>query len=335
MMIQYIGRHLRSKNLADSLYRNPTVSGTSWGHFSGSSMPAVCRCFSLCYNLHRFKVKGRGTSILLNFLPDSIIPWLLGGLLMLALFALSVTIRSWRESKRSPYFFLRMQAGKKMQRYLVASLVLILMTAAASAYAWQAPEEITPLVGILKHAKPNLEVMATASKQESAADESPEAVTINLTPSLEREVDFSASDLLEAQEASAPLTESTGEVGPENSVTGDAQLGGIAFALDISGNYKAIDPGYRFVEGFYTLYATFAYQGMADGMNWSWEWQRNGAPVDGGNQEWSYGEDGPGYIYFRPEDGFKSGEYSLAIWVDDELQNQAGFTVAEGVAANN
>jgi hypothetical protein len=270
-----------------------------------------------------------------NFLPNSILPWLLGALLLLALFALSVTIKSWRETKRSPYFFLRMQAGKKMQRYLVASLVLILLTAAASAYAWQAPDETTPLVGILKHAKPNLEVMDASPKQESVDDDSPEAVTINLIPSSAREVDFSASDLLEAPEALAPLNETSAGVGLENAVTGDAQLGGIAFSLDISGNYNAIDPGYRFVEGFYTLYATFAYQGMADGMNWSWDWQRNGTQVDGGNQEWSYGEEGPGYIYFRPEDGFKSGEYSLAIWVDDELQNQASFTVAEGVAASN
>jgi hypothetical protein len=222
-----------------------------------------------------------------------------------------------------------------MQRYLVASLVLILLTAAVSAYAWQVPEEITPLVGILKHAKPNLELIDDAPKQESMADDSPEAVTINLTPLSEREVDFSASDLQEVQEAPAPLNETSVEVGPENAVSGDAQLGGIAFSLDISGNYKAIDPGYRFVEGFYTLYATFTYQGMADGMNWSWEWQRNGAQIDGGNQEWSYGEEGPGYIYFRPEDGFKSGEYALAIWVDNELQNQAGFTVAEGIAASN
>ncbi len=222
-----------------------------------------------------------------------------------------------------------------MQRYMVASLVLILLTAVASAYAWQAPEEVTPLVGILKHAKPNLEVNDAAPQQETVADESPEAVIINLTPFSERDVDFSASDLLEAQEAPAPLAEPAVQVGPENTATENAQLGGIAFSLDVSGNYQAIDPGNRFVEGFYTLYATFAYQGMVDGMNWSWEWLRNGAQIDGGDQEWSYGEKGPGYIYFRPEDGFKSGEYSLAIWVDDELQNQAGFTVAEGVAANN
>ena len=270
-----------------------------------------------------------------DFLPNSIITWLLGGLLLLALFALSVTFKSWREAKRSPYFFMRMQAGKKMQRYLVVSFVLILMTAAASAYAWQSPEETVPLVGVLQHAKPNLGTFDAAAKQEETVEEAPGAITISLTPATERAVTISALDLLETQEESQPGPETASQVESDVSGPVDAQLGNITFSTDISGNYQAIDPGNRFLEGFYTLYATFSYQGMGDGLNWSWSWLRNGAQIEGGNQVWNYGEEGPGYIYFRPEEGFRAGEYSLAIWVNDELQNQSGFTVAEGIAASN
>lgn len=272
-----------------------------------------------------------------NFLPNSLTPWLLGGLVLLALFAFSVTIKSWRETKRSPYFFLRMQAGKKMQRYLVMSFVLVLLAAAASAYAWQIPEETTELVGVLKHAKPNPDVFEATEGEEPVADDSPESVTISLTPSSESAVTFSALDLVDSQEEPEPVQEETvvEQVAAENPVAVESQLGDISFSLDISGNYQAIDPGYQFVEGFYTLYATFAYRGMSDGQNWAWSWQRNGAEIEGGNQVWSYGQDGPGYIYFRPEEGFRSGEYSLVMWVGDELQSQSGFTVASGVAASN
>jgi hypothetical protein len=230
-----------------------------------------------------------------------------------------------------------MQAGKKMQRYLVMSFVLILLTAVVSAYAWQSPEETTELVGVLKHAKPNPEIFKATEVEEPAADDSPEAVIISLTPSSEREVAFSALDLVESQEEPQPVQEEVvvEQVVAENPVTADSQLDGISFSLDINGNYQAIDPGYQFTEGFYTLYATFAYRGMSDGLNWAWSWQRNGAEIEGGNQVWSYGQEGPGYIYFRPEEGFRSGEYSLAIWVADELQSQSGFTVASGVAASN
>ena len=279
---------------------------------------------------------------MLNFLPESILPWLLGGLVLLALFALSATIKSWRESKRSPYYFLRMQAGRRMQRYLVMSFALVLLAAAASAYAWQVPEESAELVGVLKHAKPNPEILDQVNEPESPTDEGPGAVTVNLAPASDRDIVFSAAELINSAEASAAEEiQSTADVSTDEISTAetrlakDAQLGDIAFSLDISGNYRPVDPTYQFVEGFFTLYATFSYQGMADGMNWSWSWQRNGAQLDGGNQVWSYGGEGPGYIYFRPEDGFHSGEYSLAIWVDQVLQSQASFTVAEGIAASN
>ena len=270
-----------------------------------------------------------------DFLPNSIIPWLLGGLLLLVLFALSVTFKSWREAKRSPYFFMRMQAGKKMQRYLVVSFVLILMTVAASAYAWQDPEETVALVGVLKHAKPSLGTFDTAPEQESIVEEAPGAITISLTPVAVREVTISAVDLLENQEQPLAVSETANQVESDVSGPVDAQLGNVSFSTDISGSYQAIDPGNRFLEGFYTLYATFSYQGMADGVNWSWSWLRNGAQIEGGSQVWNYGEEGPGYIFFRPEEGFRAGEYSLAIWVNEELQSQNGFTVAEGVAASN
>jgi hypothetical protein len=230
-----------------------------------------------------------------------------------------------------------MQAGKKMQRYLVMSFVLVLLAAVASAYAWQSPEEMPELVGVLKHAKPNPDIFEATEVEEPAADDAPETVTINLTPPSEKEAVFSAADLLESQDEPEPVQEEVvvGQVVPENPVADDSQLGDIAFSLDISGNYQAVDPGYQFAEGFYTLYATFAYRGMADGTNWAWSWQRNGSEIEGGNQVWSYGQEGPGYIYFKPEEGFRSGEYSLAIWVGDELQSQSGFNVASGVAASN
>ena len=280
---------------------------------------------------------------LFEFLPESITPWLLGGLFLLALFALSATFKSWRESKRSPYFFLRMQAGKKMQRYMAMSLVLVLMAAVASAYAWQAPVETTEQVSVLKHAKPNPQIYSPVEEAAPASEEEPKAVTMILTPAPEQAATFSVKDLpstddlLEVAEAAAGVTEETSAVEAEtgSASDGSARLGDISFSLDISGNYQAVEPGRQFVEGFYTLYATFNYSGMTDGMNWAWSWLRNGAQIEGGNQVWNYGQDGPGYIYFQPEEGFRSGEYSLAIWVDDELQSQSSFTIANGVAASN
>lgn len=270
-----------------------------------------------------------------DFLPDSIIPWLLGGLLLLALFTLSVTIKSWREAKRSPYYFLRIQASRKMQRYMVASIVLILLTVATSAYAWQAPQQTPDHVSLLNHAKPALDNVDLAGDREVENEETPDIVNISLTPNSERVVERLTADEGNLLLQPASLPEAFDQIEPEHELSGDTHLGAISFSLDISDDYKAIDPVGRFAEGFYTVYATFSYAGMSDGMSWSWAWQRNGQLVDGGNQVWSYGENGPGYIYFSPEEGFSSGDYSLAIWVNGEQQNQASFVVSEGIAASN
>ena len=58
-----------------------------------------------------------------------------------------------------------------MQRYLVMSFVLVLLAAVASAYAWQSPEEMPELVGVLKHAKPNPDIFEATEVEEPAADD--------------------------------------------------------------------------------------------------------------------------------------------------------------------
>ncbi|MBK7180127.1 MAG: hypothetical protein IPH82_23580 [Chloroflexi bacterium] len=52
-----------------------------------------------------------------------------------------------------------------------------------------------------------------------------------------------------------------------------------------------------------TLYATFDYSEMEDGMAWAWVWRHNGEVLEGGNELWDYGNEGPGFIYLSPEEG--------------------------------
>ena len=43
----------------------------------------------------------------------------------------------------------------------------------------------------------------------------------------------------------------------------------------------------------------------------------------GGEQGVVYGDDGPGYIFYGPEEGFQAGEYALEVWVNGELLTAA------------
>lgn len=268
-----------------------------------------------------------------SLLSGTIIPWLVGGLLLLAGLTLSVTFKSWREAKRSPYFFLRVQAAKRMQRYLLATLILILLVVVTSAYAWQAPQATTPHLARLSNMKPASNNSVATSGQAVVTEASPASVEIDT---------FSVSNRIAdvPPELTDPLLNPSlpGEYDQIDSTVDlneSTDIGEIAFSTEISEEYQAVEPGSRFGEGYFTLYATFAYYEMSDGMAWSWVWRHNGSVIDGGNQLWSYGDSGPGYVYLKPEEGFLLGEYSLEVWVNGQLMAQSDFNVTDSISASN
>ena len=261
------------------------------------------------------------------------VPWLVGGLVLLSLVTFSITIKSWREAKRSPYFFLRVQAAKRMERYMMCTLALFLVTMATGAYAWPASSESLPQIARLSYAKPAPVLAAEIEEPEVLADSSPTALDITLSPVSNRLVDVPVE--LDDPLLKAALPEKFNQIEPSAELIDETEIGEIDFSTDITLDYRAIDAGQRFGEGFFTLYATFDYDEMADGMTWSWVWRRNGQLIEGGNQLWAYGNDGPGYVYFRPEEGFLQGQYELEVWVNNEMMAQSDFMVIDSISANN
>jgi hypothetical protein len=118
-------------------------------------------------------------------------------------------------------------------------------------------------------------------------------------------------------------------------LTDDTELGTMFFSTEIDDQYEAVEAGRRFPKGFYTLYATFTYEGMANGMEWAWVWRHNGEVVDGGNELWAYGDEGPGYVYYNPEAGYELGAYSLEVWVNGRMMTQGTIQIVEGIQASN
>jgi hypothetical protein len=269
-------------------------------------------------------------------LGNTIIPWLLGVLFLFALMTLAVTIKTWRDMKRSPYFFLRRQAEKRMQTYSLASLALLMAATLTSRFAWQAPPDNTSRVAILENSKPPKADVVALVQETVENNEIDTAVPDSLGPvdTFEAEVPSSADTALspetlgELPAVSAPsLPEELDELEAVTDIGGDTLIGKLQFSTEIDNDFAAINPRGLFAEGFYTLYASFAYEAMANGMEWSWVWRHNGTVVDGGNEIWNYGNDGLGYVYLSPSDGFQNGEYGLELWVNGELLSQSAVTM--------
>ncbi|MCZ7669823.1 MAG: hypothetical protein M5U34_22920 [Chloroflexi bacterium] len=66
----------------------------------------------------------------------------------------------------------------------------------------------------------------------------------------------------------------------------DTELGSLSFSTEVTDRYESINPSTLFAEGFFTIYATFDYKSMADGMEWAWVWRRDGQVIEGGNKLW-------------------------------------------------
>ena len=220
-----------------------------------------------------------------------------------------------------------------MQRYMLGFLLLVLALVVTTTYAWRAPEIASIPIARLSHAKPPKPLTVDKTVAEVEGQGSPAAVEINLSPASERQ--FVVSPDFTDPLLNPALPAEFSKIEAEVDVSESTEIGTILFSTDITDNYQAVNPLQRFSVGFFTLYATFDYLEMADDMTWSWVWRHNGELVEGGNQLWSYGQDGPGYVYFQPEEGFQPGRYSLEVWVNDAMMAQSSLMVTESISANN
>ena len=305
---------------------------------------------------------------------NTIIPWILGGLILLLTLGIWQTLKFWRESKKSPYYFLRRQAEQKMQTYSMGTVASAVMLLFFVSYAWQPVEDNSLRMINIQNAKPESLIASQNIEPDIVVSETPESVTVELEESPEiialegdssteltanllslqsafdNEV-VSSLDRVDALDAEAAV-DSLGEgdtvaaapalpaeynqVTPEVALNSNTQISELEFADSVDTiSYEPIEPSRLYNEGFFTVYATFDYTNMEDGMVWSWVWRRDGRVIGGGNETWNYGDEGPGYVYLAPTEGFGTGEYIVEIWINGELQTSANMFVTDDLAATS
>jgi hypothetical protein len=118
-------------------------------------------------------------------------------------------------------------------------------------------------------------------------------------------------------------------------LTAETNISELSFSDAVDDDLNALSPSRLFEEGFFTIYATFDYDQMEDGMTWSWVWRRDGQVINGGHEIWDYGNEGPGYVFLNPQEGFRPGQYVVEVWVNEELMTTANLFVTSDNAANN
>lgn len=277
----------------------------------------------------------------MSFLESTTItPWILGTLALLLLFALFVSFKSWSEMKRSPYFFMRRQAEKRLQTYSIVSTTLVLVTAFTGAYLLRpATSDNLLRVAPIANAKPpseEIQNLVDAAPTTTIELLTKEGVSIDeLAASQIEEDDIFAANPSDLIQQILTLPDEFDRFAPTADLKETTDIGTLLFSTKIDDEYEALNPETIFAEGNYTIYATFGYEEMQDGMVWSWVWRRDGEVVSGGNEVWVYGDEGPGYVFYNPEEGFSDGEYTLEVWVNGELFTQSDMLINTAAAAAN
>lgn len=271
-------------------------------------------------------------------------PWILGGLAVLVLITLLQIVSAWRRVKRSPYFFLRQQAERRLRNHIWTTVGFFVLGGVVLFYGNQTPPDQTVRMAVIAQAKPVAELAVDTSVDELpvidlAAPPSFEVAnggeSLTTTSTLTGSADLTLAGLdgLSLPDGEPVLPDEFGLLEPEVELNDDSSFTNLIFSTEINDDYDPVSPRRTFVEGFFTIYATFDYVGMADGMAWSWVWRRDGEIVNGGNELWQYADDGPGWIFFEPPEGYAPGQYTLDVWVNGELFQQGSFVV-ESEAAN-
>ena len=138
--------------------------------------------------------------------------WIMAGFLALATFTLTITVRAWRESKRSPYFFLRRQAEQKMLQYGSSSIVLIMVAGAIALFAQTPSTDNITRMAMLESVKPALaDALAMAETVET------ESASINISPAMVAEANAQLAVIETAADTITPVRIATNDLPAEYS----------------------------------------------------------------------------------------------------------------------
>jgi S1-C subfamily serine protease len=122
----------------------------------------------------------------------------------------------------------------------------------------------------------------------------------------------------------AVLLGNTGQTGGDG-----AQVSDVQFGEAVNRRNEVSRPGTRFDSGLSDLYASFAYEGFADGQELNSIWYLNGEQELVDSFAWNEGERGRSWVSIFSEEGLPDGFYELELQLDGESLYRGGVTVGE------
>lgn len=214
-------------------------------------------------------------------------------------------ILAYRQAKRAPFFLWRHEAAKRARWCLGVSVLLFIALGGMAWWVWSqpAPPEVSQVAR---------EPSATSAGTEIIPEVSPTPMsTPTLTPT--------------ATETPIPPTPTST---PSPQATGaPPRFDFLTFARGITADKQPIEPATEFAAFSGPIYAFFSYSHMDNMMEWTYIWLKEDVELCRETELWQWGRTGRAHVFFGPPGGFEPGEYHFQLYLGDQLQLDAHFSV--------
>ena len=105
----------------------------------------------------------------------------------------------------------------------------------------------------------------------------------------------------------------------------------LMFSTRITEDGRPIHPTHHIPEGVDEVYATFKYDGMRKGLNWSAVWTSGGKAIIEQRDVWDEGDEGRKAVKISNRRGVPSGEYHLILGIGEEVALEGKMKVGRTV----
>ncbi len=258
----------------------------------------------------------------MDFLTLDWLDWVAYALLLAAIIPLAVAISQFARARSAPYYAIRENALRQAKRWLLVMLILlvlgvdVLVVPPRLTATLPRPEEPAsdtpapaPTAIVTPTPRPTLAPTATPTRRPTAT--APFIPTPTSVATLTAPLPDSALTPL-------PAAVPAGE---------DAHITFITLAADKDEGGGPVDPGSEFPPGDHRVYLFVAYEGMANGVAWTFAIYHGEELLDSTTQSWEWGAQGRTYLYYKPPGGYEPGVHEMHVFVEQRLQGVAQFII--------
>jgi hypothetical protein len=252
--------------------------------------------------------------------PLTWLRWIAYVVLLASIIPVMMAIYHMDRARRAPFYAARAEALQRVRRW---GLVALLMVVVALSLLVVAPS-LARLLGrpegpARNTPTPTAAMMVTPTPRPTRTPTVTPTRRPTATPPF---IPTPTSDVQPPESAATPL--------PDAVPAGEgARITFITLAAERDEAGQPVDPGTEFPPGDHRVYLFISYEGMANGVAWTFAIYRDGGLLDSATQMWEWGAAGKTYLYFKPPGGYEPGLYEMQVFVEERPQGVAQFVITE------